>query len=230
MKNTVKLLALACAATVMLTACGNDEIPLVNQGETSSSKPVSTPNNSKPTSTGTPAASSAPAESSTPDTTSTPVTSSAPAESSVPDSTPDTTSTPEAPKEIDWSTVPYTYDFVGKFEIGKDEASTSIRITAYEGNEKVVNFPPTYGYKVIAISLTEGNFDFTDLNIPDSVTAIEDDDFKLCTNLTSVNIPDSVTKIGTSAFSNCPNIKVKYNGKEYDYDHLDSLYSDINGN
>lgn len=205
-----------------LTACGKSENPPANQSETSSSSTVSTPNNSKPASTGTPAASSAP--DSTPDTSSTP------AASSVPDSTPDTTSTPEAPKEIDWSTVPYTYDFVGKFEIGKDEASTSIRITAYEGNEKVVNFPPTYGYKVIAISLTEGNFDFTDLNIPDSVTAIEDDDFKLCTNLTSVNIPDSVTKIGTSAFSNCPNIKVKYNGKEYDYDHLDSLYSDINGN
>lgn len=186
-----------------LTACGKSENPPANQSETSSSSTVSTPNNSKPDTASTPAAASAPAES----------------------STPDTTSAPEAPKEIDWSTVPYTYAFSAHLKV------SGATLMGYSGNEKVLNIPPLFcGVKVIAISLTEGNFGFTDLNIPDSVTAIEDDDFKLCTNLTSVNIPDSVTKIGTSAFSNCPNIKVKYNGKEYDYDHLDSLYSDINGN
>lgn len=43
----------------------------------------------------------------------------------------------------------------------------------------------------------------TSVNIPDSVTSIEDEAFCGCESLTSVWIPDSVTSIGNSAFYCC---------------------------
>lgn len=43
----------------------------------------------------------------------------------------------------------------------------------------------------------------TDIEIPDSVTRIEDYAFYNCSGITSVTIPDKVTSIGESAFENC---------------------------
>ena len=42
-----------------------------------------------------------------------------------------------------------------------------------------------------------------EIEIPDSVTAIEDSAFAGCSNLISVKMPDTVTKIGKLAFSDC---------------------------
>ena len=44
--------------------------------------------------------------------------------------------------------------------------------------------------------------------IPNSVTAIGDEAFKGCTNLTAIEIPNSVTTIGASAFYNCKGLNL----------------------
>ncbi len=50
----------------------------------------------------------------------------------------------------------------------------------------------------------------TDINIPNSVTSIGPETFKSCTSLTDINIPNSVTSIGEQAFYNCDNLKSVY--------------------
>ena len=55
----------------------------------------------------------------------------------------------------------------------------------------------------------------TDINIPNSVTSIGPETFKSCTSLTDINIPNSVTSIGEQAFYNCNRIKdIKMNESE----------------
>ena len=46
----------------------------------------------------------------------------------------------------------------------------------------------------------------TDINIPNSVTSIERSTFYSCTGLTSINIPGSVTTIGSNAFYSCTSL------------------------
>ena len=46
----------------------------------------------------------------------------------------------------------------------------------------------------------------TDINIPNSVTSIRPETFKSCTSLTDINIPNSVTSIGERAFSGCTSL------------------------
>ena len=223
MKKKILSIA-ACAAMVLsLTACGNNEDPFANLPETSSSRSISTPNNSKPAAPSTPAAPSAP------------------------DRTPATSSTPEADTEIDWSTVPYAdeMDFVVR------DVDGGVTIAEYLGNDAVVNIPPTIdGKKVVTISSINRNYvthvnipdgvigigerafsvcslisvtlpnsitelcksafdgcqDLTNVTIPDSVTEIGSATFNICTSLTDVNIPNSVDKIDTNAFYGCVNL------------------------
>ena len=44
------------------------------------------------------------------------------------------------------------------------------------------------------------------INLPNSVTGIEEGAFKSCTSLTDINIPNSVTSIGERAFSGCTSL------------------------
>ena len=44
------------------------------------------------------------------------------------------------------------------------------------------------------------------INLPNSVTGIEEGAFKSCTRLTDINIPNSVTSIGERAFSGCTSL------------------------
>ena len=46
----------------------------------------------------------------------------------------------------------------------------------------------------------------TDINIPNSVTSIGPETFKSCTSLTDINIPNSVTSIERGAFSGCTSL------------------------
>ena len=46
----------------------------------------------------------------------------------------------------------------------------------------------------------------TDINIPNSVTSIGPETFLYCTGLTSINIPGSVTTIGSNAFYDCTSL------------------------
>ena len=46
----------------------------------------------------------------------------------------------------------------------------------------------------------------TDINIPNSVTSIGPETFKSCTSLTDINIPNSVTSIERSTFSGCTSL------------------------
>ena len=66
------------------------------------------------------------------------------------------------------------------------------------------------------------------VSIPDSVYQISDYAFAGCTNIRNITIPDSVTKISVHAFDGCENIKALYKNKNYDYEHIDDLYSAIN--
>lgn len=45
------------------------------------------------------------------------------------------------------------------------------------------------------------------IDIPDSVTIIEDSAFSACTSLQAIHIPNSVTKIGVAAFSKCTSLQ-----------------------
>lgn len=48
------------------------------------------------------------------------------------------------------------------------------------------------------------------INLPNSVTGIEEGAFKSCTRLTDINIPNSVTSIGPETFLLCDNLKSVY--------------------
>ena len=50
-------------------------------------------------------------------------------------------------------------------------------------------------------------FIFTSINIPESITTIEEGAFSNCTSLINVSLPDSITNIYVDAFANCPNLK-----------------------
>ena len=52
----------------------------------------------------------------------------------------------------------------------------------------------------------DANTEYTNVTIPQGVTAIDDYTFQDCTGLTSINIPNSVTTIGEEAFSGCTNL------------------------
>lgn len=74
------------------------------------------------------------------------------------------------------------------------------------------------------------------ITIPDSVTQIGRDAFANCTSLTSVALPDSITNLETVSeytmtgpFQGCDNLtNVTYQGKNYDYEHIDFLYDIVN--
>ena len=69
-----------------------------------------------------------------------------------------------------------------------------------------INIPTAIdGYSVISIGsgAFQGCDTFTELTIPETVTAIENNAFAGCTGLTDLTIPRSVTSIGNGAFSGC---------------------------
>ncbi|MCL2063102.1 MAG: leucine-rich repeat protein [Candidatus Cloacimonetes bacterium] len=83
--------------------------------------------------------------------------------------------------------------------------------TAYEvrkgtANEAHIEIPDTYDGLPVTRIARMGFSEFytmTSIHIPDSVTIIGENAFRLSSNLTSINIPNSVTRIENFAFTGC---------------------------
>ena len=88
-----------------------------------------------------------------------------------------------------------------------DEATGTI--TGYYGSGGAVVIPETIG-GVAVTAIGEEAFsycyDLTSINIPNSVTSIGEWAFQNCSSLTSIAIQSSVTSIGRSAFENCESL------------------------
>ncbi len=85
-----------------------------------------------------------------------------------------------------------------------DENGNAV-ITKYNGNSWSVYIPKEIdGYTVVAIG--DASFRYKDLgyvNIPDTVTSIDNSAFYQCSNLRTVEMPNTITSIGSYAFYEC---------------------------
>ena len=81
-------------------------------------------------------------------------------------------------------------------------------VTLEQGENIVLNYP-----NEITSVKTSRNTALTYIQIPNTVTSIEDSAFANCSALTSINIPDGVTSIGNNAFLRCIKLSdFNYNG------------------
>lgn len=99
--------------------------------------------------------------------------------------------------------------------------SGGLILTNYKGDSTEIIVPRTIGKNTVtalgmafspaarAISSEAGDFRKTikHVTLPDSITEIAPDAFRVCTALESVDIPDSVTKIGEGAFYCCRSLE-----------------------
>ena len=88
------------------------------------------------------------------------------------------------------------------------------RADPYQGGD--YRIPSTVSYKGTTYTITGiGNQAFdaskaTFVDIPETVTYIDDQAFYYCTTLDSINIPNSVNSIGKNAFDYCKNLKTVF--------------------
>ena len=78
-------------------------------------------------------------------------------------------------------------------------------LAGYIGNDTIPTLPmycKNEKYGIGGKAFADCNW-ITSINIPNSVTSIEESAFSGCTGLTNIEIPNSVTNIGNSAFSGC---------------------------
>ena len=68
-------------------------------------------------------------------------------------------------------------------------------------------FPEGITITAISDNMFRACTNMTSITIPETVTTIGDNAFYQCSKLTSIVIPDSVTSIGTQAFYNCSNLE-----------------------
>lgn len=100
------------------------------------------------------------------------------------------------------------------FENFTEEETVSV-FGKYLTSEKVV-IPPTYlmGRKLFTVTtIAKQAFSFstfTSIEIPDTVTTIEQFAFQSCNNLTSITLPKSVTSLESYAFSGCNSLTSVY--------------------
>ena len=87
--------------------------------------------------------------------------------------------------------------------------SNELMLTSYTGKDKDIKIPETYNnYKVTIIGKSVFNgSDITSVEMPDSITTVQDYAFSSCNGLTSVKFSKNIKTFGNSVFFNCPNLK-----------------------
>lgn len=85
----------------------------------------------------------------------------------------------------------------------------TVEINQYNGDDKDVVIPEKSNGKAVTAVAAETflRSDITSVEIPDTVTVIEEKAFYECEDLVSVKISENITEIGDAAFINCKNLK-----------------------
>ncbi len=85
----------------------------------------------------------------------------------------------------------------------------TVRLTAYKGSGEYVNIPSYIdGKKVTSLHWTfSDNSRIKVVNIPNTITDIDNRAFKNCTSLTKISIPETITKIGREVFIGCTSLQ-----------------------
>jgi hypothetical protein len=94
---------------------------------------------------------------------------------------------------------------VNNSDIGESQFEGCSSLSSVTLNNSNLTTLSSFSFKGCT-SLTEIGNTTSPLNIPSSITTIEDNVFEDCTGLTHVNIPDSVTSIGNNLFKNCTSL------------------------
>lgn len=87
-----------------------------------------------------------------------------------------------------------------------EDNGDGVTITDYTGSGTDITIPTEIDGKPVTAIGNQAFFNcsnLTGIKIPEGVTAIGDQAFQLCTSLKSIEIPASVTTIGTYAFHSC---------------------------
>lgn len=95
------------------------------------------------------------------------------------------------------------------FNFADGAKSDTIQVNEYSGSEKEIVIPEKYKGKTVT-SLAAETFlrsDIVSVELPDTLTVIEEKAFYECDELVSVKISENIKSIGDSAFINCKNLK-----------------------
>lgn len=100
------------------------------------------------------------------------------------------------------------------FTVSENEDGT-IKIISYNADEDIVEIPSVISEKTVTVIGEEAfkNKKLLAVNIPNTVTTIENRAFEGCKNLLELVIPDSVTTIKTYAFQSCISLRSVVIGK-----------------
>ena len=113
-------------------------------------------------------------------------------------------------KNLKSVTIPASVTEIGEYVFFNCPALTSI--TVNENNQFFKSIDGNLYYKyndeeiLVQYAVGKTNKTFT---VPDGITEISDEAFRLCKSLKNIVIPDSVTYIGEDVFSGCENLTIK---------------------